>query len=209
MPIKPILRHSGEPHRGGARHVHFASDQTSGSHRPPAMFHSGSPLLDRFKAIPDMLRALGKQLAYPMRQEIPFERWYFHATNKSSELSNPIHGRLWAVIYLGESILRTAVELLAYAIATVAGEAFPNMAKHKEEHLEVLKAQAQALSLNLLAIISPEAAIKKAQGQDVNKKPLIGCRVDQWHWGTPYLGTFNGNWYNIECSQYWWNPLRA
>ena len=188
MSLKPILEHHGEPHIRGAKHVHFAPDQDSGSHRPPAMFHSHRPFV--------------------MRQEVPFELWYFHAADKSSELSSPIQGRLWAVIYLGESVLRTAAELIAYAIATVAGEAFPKIGEHKEHHLEVLKAQAQALSLNLLAIISPEAAIKKAQGTDVNKKPLIGCRVDQWHWGTPYLGTFNGNW-SIECSQYWWNPLRA
>jgi len=207
MSLKPILKHPGEC-IAVAKHAHFAPDQVSGSHRPPDLFHSKNTPLDYLKSIPDLLLALGKKIGYPLRQEVPFERWYFHATDKSSELSNPIHGRIWAVIYLGESLLRTAAELVTYAIATIAGQAFPKMAEHKKNHLEVLKAQVQALFLNILAIASPEAAIKKAEGNGSNKAPFVGCRIDQWHWGTPYVGTFNGKW-SIECSQYFWNPLKA
>jgi hypothetical protein len=137
----------------------------------------------------ELLEAL-KGFLLILRQEIPFERWYFHATDKQQAVFSPLSSRSWAVVYLGESVLRTAFALCTAAVDGVVGRFFAPATK-EGERLEILRMQMIGLQLSALAVLSPEMAVEKVR-QAESSTLVVGCLPHQLRWGTPYTGEFKG-----------------
>lgn len=139
---------------------------------------------------------------YGLRQEVPFERWFYHygleQNVSDTQITDKVEARAWAVASLGESLLRATIELVTYAISKILGQ------PTADEHLEVLQAQGTSISLSLTAVISPEEAVRTATAPGENDLPRIGSLLSNWRWGTPYYGTVTIPLTHLECSQYNW-----
>lgn len=152
---------------------------------------------DRIRSAVHVLRNSARAASYGLRQEVPFERWFFdHGFQKP--IDNPsdlIKAHVWAVLAVAEGSIRTAAEATAYIFSRIFE---PN---ESQRHLSVLKAQWQGLTLSLLAVILPNAAKETA---DNHGRPLIGCSLLDWRWGTLYTGKLDVPLYHVECKQYPW-----
>jgi hypothetical protein len=137
-------------------------------------------------------------VSYGLRQEVPFERWFYDygfqtPLDKTEDL---IKARAWAIIASCEGVIRTTAEAVSYLFSLVLEP------KERHRHLDVMKAQMQGLSLSLLAILSPNDAKRKAHNKDGT--PLIGASFLDWQWGSPYIGTRDAPFWHIECRHYHW-----
>jgi len=171
-----------------------------GSQAGHLMDQAASRLHNAFDRIRNALNSLGnavRSASYGLRQEVPFERWFFdHGFQKP--ITDPFllikaHG--WALVASAEGAVRTSVETVSYVFSL----AFEPKESHR--HLDVLKAQTQGLSLSLLAIISPNSAKAAA---DNSGHPVIGSSLLQWKWGTLYTGKLEVPLWRVECKQYPW-----
>jgi hypothetical protein len=159
-----------------------------------------SRLQGAFDKIREAIHSIGRAAhaaSYGLRQEVPFERWFFdHGFQKPIDKLSPlIKAHLWAVLAAGEGTVRTSAESAAYVFSLVFDR------NHRNQHLDVLKAQWQGLTLSLLAILSPNAAKRRA---DNHGDPLIGCSIFNWKWGTLYSGKLDVPLWRVECKQYPW-----
>jgi hypothetical protein len=146
----------------------------------------------------DQIRTTAQAASTGLRQEVPFERWFFnHGFEKPlKSVSDSIKARVWALAAACESGLRASVETVAYVFSLVFAR------KESHRHLDVLKAQGQSLALSLLAIVSPNAA--KQHAHNPGGKSRIGCSLFHWKWGTLYTGKFDAPFWHLECRQYPW-----
>lgn len=153
--------------------------------------------LDRIRDAIYTIGNAARAASYGLRQEVPFERWFFdHGFQKPIENpSDLIQAHAWAVLAAAEGSIRTSAEAASYVFSLVFEP------KESERHSDVLKAQWQGLTLSLLAIVSPNAAKEKA---DNHGQPLIGCSLLDWRWGTLYIGKLEVPLWRIECKQYPW-----
>ncbi|MBS0654004.1 MAG: hypothetical protein JSR39_10835 [Verrucomicrobia bacterium] len=121
-----------------------------------------------------------------LRQEVPFERWFYHyavVQNVSdAEISEKVKARAWAVASLGESLFRATVALVKYVISKIFCFA------SAEENLDVLRAQGNSISFSFTAVFSPEDAVNAAAAHGENDLPQIGSLFGDWDWGTAYYG---------------------
>lgn len=162
--------------------------------------HAAAHLHNAFDRIRSAIHALGnaaRGVSYGLRQEVPFERWFFdHGFQKP--IDRPDHlikAHAWALLAVSEGALRTCAETVAYIFSHIFEP------QESERHLNVLKAQWQGLTLSLLAIISPNAAKQMADNQG---QSTIGCSLLEWRWGTLYTGKFDIPLWHLECKQYPW-----
>ena len=153
---------------------------------------------DRVRSAVYMLRNTARAASYGLRQEVPFERWFFdHGFQKP--IDNPsdlIKAHVWAVLAAGEGIIRTTAEATAFIFSRLFEPS------ESERHLNVLKAQWQGLTLSLLAVISPNLA--KATADNQGGRPLIGCSLIDWKWGMLYTGKLDVPLWHCECKEYPW-----
>lgn len=139
---------------------------------------------------------------YGLRQEVPFERWFYHygleQNLSDAQIVDKVKARAWAAASLSESLLRATIELAAFCFSKILGRACA------DEHQEVLFAQGTSISLSLHAIIDPEGAVKAATAPGQDDLPRIGSLLSNWRWGTAYYGTLTIPITHLECSQYNW-----
>lgn len=171
-----------------------------GSQADHLFHHSGPRHQSAFDRIRHALNNLGnafRAASYGLRQEVPFERWFFdHGFQKP--ITNPIDlikAHAWAVFAACEGAVRTSAEAASYVFSLVFEP------KEAHRHFDVLKAQLQGLTLSLLAIAFPNAAKSLA---DNSGHPIIGCFLLNWKWGTLYAGKLDAPLWHIECKQYPW-----
>ena len=156
------------------------------------------------------LNAVGnayRTLSYGLRQEVPFERWFYdHGFQTPIENTQDlIKARAWAILATLEGSIKVAAEAVSFAfeMALVSGNRSSALSGHFQHHSEVLNAQWQGLSLSLLAIASPNQAKEKANNAG-GSGPLIGASILDWKWGTLYNGKLDVPLWHIECRQYPW-----
>jgi hypothetical protein len=159
-----------------------------------------SRLQTAFDRIGAAIRSIGnavRSASYGLRQEVPFERWFFnHGFEKPIECScDLLKAHAWAVLSTGEGSVRMCIETVAYLFSLVfePGES--------PRHLDVLKAQAQGVALSLHAMFSPNGAKAAAHNSG---HPIIGCSIFNWKWGTLYTGKLDVPLWHVECKQYPW-----
>ena len=123
---------------------------------------------------------------YGLRQEVPFERWFYHygleQNISDAQIVDKVKARAWAVASLGESLFRATVALVTYVISKIFCFA------SAQENLDVLRAQGNSISFSFSAIFSPEDAVKAAAASGENDLPQFGSLFGDWHWGTAYYG---------------------
>lgn len=181
------------------RHVHFPEGLASGSHNPPEAFRRDAH--SALNAVSDAASDAATQIRdalyntvvnvqsrfYGLRKEVPFERWFYHygleLNLSDAQLSDKIKARGWAVLSLGESLVRYAATLPTLCFNKV----FSRPADH---NYEMLYAYSNSISLSFSAIISPEEAVRAATKRDENGHipigPLLGSSSTAR--GTPYYG---------------------
>lgn len=197
-------------------HVHFDPNQASGSHRLPCEFRvtrdtTGSTVRTWIRDVvatandawhSDPVQRTLHQVASlvdpthaVLRQEVPFERWFFHygSQNDLSPIDKECSARLWAALSAAEGAIRTVAELVALVFTTVTNS------NSKKNHCDALKVQCQGISLSLLATILPQQAAAFADDPS-SAKPLVGTLVSDWSWGTAYTGTYNLPWWQLSFS---------
>jgi hypothetical protein len=171
-----------------------------GSQAGQIVDQAASRLQNAFDRIGAAIRSLGnafRAVSYGLRQEVPFERWFFdHGFEKPIE--NPcdlLKAHFWAVLATSEGSIRMCAETVAYVFSLVfePGES--------PRHLDVLKAQIQGVALSLQAIFFPNAAKAAAHNSG---RPIIGCSILNWNWGTLYTGKLDVPLWHVECKQYPW-----
>lgn len=185
--------------------------QYFGSQANQLVNNAGSRFQNVFDRIRSALNSIGHALratSYGLRQEVPFERWFFDH-GFETPLDKPIDlakAHAWAVIAACEGIVRTTAEAASYVFSLILDPKYTFLPivepKESDRHLDVLKAQAQGLSLSLLAIISPNAAKQKAHNP--GGAPLIGASLLNWKWGSLYVGTVDAPLWKVECRHYPW-----
>lgn len=175
--------------------------QYFGSQADQLVHNAGSRFQNVFDRIRSALNFVGHALratSYGLRQEVPFERWFFdHGFD--TPLDKPIDlakAHAWALVATCEGIVRTTAEAVSYVFSLFVEP------KESDRHLDVLKAQSLGLSLSLLAIISPNAAKQKAHNP--GGAPLIGASLLNWKWGSLYVGTVDAPFWKVECRDYPW-----
>lgn len=137
-------------------------------------------------------------IAYGLRQEVPFERWFFDQ-GFQKPIDDPMEAmkaRAWALLAAIEGGIRITAEVASLLYAQVFEP------KESERHLDVLKAQWQGFTLSLLAVVSPNAAKEKAHHSEGS--PLIGAYLLNWKWGTLYGGKLDAPFWHVECRHYPW-----
>lgn len=175
--------------------------QYFGSQAGQVINNAGSQIQNTFDKIRNALNSLGsafKAASFGLRQEVPFERWFFdhgfqNPLDKSIDL---MKARGYAVIATCEGFIRATAESVSYIFSLVLAP------KESHRHLDVLKAQMQGLQLSMLAIVSPNAAKQKAHNP--GGKPLIGASLLDWRWGSLYTGTIDAPFWKVECRHYPW-----
>ena len=175
--------------------------QYFGSHADHLFHATSSGLQNVFDRVRNAVNSLSnayQSVSYGLRQEVPFERWFYDFGFQTPIQQTPdlIKAHVWAVIATLEGLVRTAAEAVCYVYSRFMAP------DESHRHLDVLKAQAQGLTLSMLAIISPNAAKEKAHNP--NGTPNIGDSLRNWKWGTLYLGTLDAPLWKIECSYYPW-----
>jgi hypothetical protein len=171
-----------------------------GSQADHLIHHAATRLQSAFDRIRHALNSVGnafRAASYGLRQEVPFERWFFdHGFQKP--ITDPIDlmkAHAWALLAAFEGAMRTSAEAASYVFSRI----FEPQETHR--HLDVLKAQWQGLTLSMLAILSPNAAKSMA---DNSGRPIIGCSLLNWRWGTLYTGKLEVPLWHLECKNYPW-----
>ncbi|MBS3904111.1 MAG: hypothetical protein KGZ39_02150 [Simkania sp.] len=128
------------------RRVHFAKDQLSGSHRPPALF--------RTQRLPSIAENNVQGRIFTIRAGIPFDRWFsdyglHHPLKNSVELWQARGG---AVLSLGKGLVFSLVEGIKCVVARIF-----NQVKTEPCYRE-LRAQWHGVCLSAIAMISPNKA---------------------------------------------------
>lgn len=128
------------------RHVHFAPEQVSGSHRPPAAF--------RCTKTP---HGILQGRIFTLRPSVPFDGWFRnhwldHRLQTSLELWQ---ARGSAIIALGKGLVFSLVEMIKYVFALIFQK--PEIDSCSRE----LHAQWHGVGLSFSAIISPSVAKEK------------------------------------------------
>ena len=169
-----------------------------GSQAGQLLDQAASQLQYAFDRISRVLHSLGNNVraaSYGLRQEVPFERWFFNH-GFDTPITDPvdlIKAHAWALPAACEGAIRTTAEIVAYIFSTLCEP------RDTPRHLDVLQAQWQGFTLSLLAIISPNSAKTVAHNSG---RPLIGCSLLNWKWGTLYTGKLDVPLWHIECKQY-------
>ncbi|MBS0603979.1 MAG: hypothetical protein JSS60_02960 [Verrucomicrobia bacterium] len=162
--------------------------------------NAASRFSSAFDRIRGVLTSLGNTLrsaSYGLRQEVPFERWFFDH-GFQNPIDNPvdqIKARAWALAATLEGGVRITAEAASYVFSL----AIEPQDSHR--HLDVLKAQLQGFSLSLLAILSPNDAKAKAHN---GGNPIIGSSLIDWKWGSLYTGKVDAPFWQVECRHYPW-----
>lgn len=151
--------------------------------------------LDRIRSAIAMLGNALRSASYGLRQEVPFERWFFdHGFQKP--IVNPIDlikARLWAVLAIGEGTMRTTIEAVTCVFSLIFAP------KERQSHLNALKAQCLGLALSYLAAVLPNTAKAIA---DNHGQPIVGCSLLEWRWGTLYTGKLEVPLWRCDWTQY-------
>jgi hypothetical protein len=152
---------------------------------------------DRVRMAISSLSNAARSASYGLRQEVPFERWFFDHGFQAPLVSTSdlIKARVWAFVVTCEGLVRSAAEAVSYVFSRIFDSG------NSDRHLEVLRAQWQGLSLSLLAIISPNAAKQKAYNEGTS---LIGASLLDWRWGSLYVGKVDAPFWQVECRYYPW-----
>lgn len=155
-----------------------------------------SNIADHVRQAASEAQAAYRSAAYGLREEVPFERWFFHHGfhEPISNTKELISAHIWAVLATIEGAVRTTAEALSYLFSLVFEQ------NHAGCHLEVLQAQAQGCYLSFLAIFSPNFAKQKAYNEG---NSLIGEQLPL-SWGTIYNGRLTAPLWKIECRFYPW-----
>lgn len=181
-----------------SRHVHFADDQATTSHRPPEDFRRNLTSNLRLRAtqagnivsgIASVARNVAvnaRAIAYGLRKEIPFERWFYHyglnINISDAEISEKIKARAWALFAFGESLLQSAASLAQFCFAKIFNHP-------EEQHLNKLKALGISIGFSAAAVVSPENAVTAASSSDGNTLCPIGRHGEFGDFtGTLYTG---------------------
>ena len=137
---------------------------------------------DRFKHVMNSLGDNFRSAAYGLREEIPFERWYYDNGFEKplTDLLSESKARFTALIAACEGIIRLAKEVGRLVLSLLRG------GKDTQVHLDILKAQGIGIGFSLLAIASPNFA--KETARNIGSTPLIGSPLISWRWGTLYTG---------------------
>jgi hypothetical protein len=129
-----------------------------------------------------------------LREEVPFERWFFHFEN-SNETFKP---RFWAVMSLAESLLRGTLVGTAWCASKIF-----NTKISSQQYASVFKEEMKSASLSFKAILSPRWAIRSSF--DDSNNLTIGCPSTAKNWGTPYKGDCDfRTWGNMLRNEYCW-----
>src|SRR5579871_3727005 len=184
------------PHQTGS----VPSMRYFGSQAGHLASQAASGLRNAFDRIVHAIDVLGNNVqaaSYGLRQEVPFERWFFdYGFQKPIDnLSDQIKARVWALFAACEGIIRTTAETVCFVFSKIF------QPKESDRHLNVLQAQCKGLYLSLLAIASPDAAKEFA---DNDGHPIIGHSILTWKWGTLYTGKLEVPLWHVECGQYPW-----
>lgn len=173
-----------------------------GSQAEHAISHISSGLNTAFDRIRAAINSLGMGLrsaGYGLRQEVPFERWFYN-NDFQTPISNPldlIKAHVWAVFAACEGAIRLSAEAVSYAFSMVFAR------QNSSRHQDVLKAQFIGLALSVLAIYAPNAAKERAHN---GGQPIIGSSLINWQWGSLYVGKVDHP-FKLESSQYPWAPI--
>lgn len=130
-----------------------------------------------------------------LREQVPFERWFFDQCMERPLEDHEMEARVWALWALLEGGIRTVAEAVCFAWSRIF------LTSGSERHYEVLSAQWQGFILSTLAILSPNWAKEKAHNSG---NPIIGVSMTEWRWGTTYHGRREAPLWHIECCQYPW-----
>lgn len=136
--------------------------------------------------------------AIEMREEVPFERWYYDYKNADNSCLNNWSQRGWAVLHLFEAGFKILLEAVAWCVAKIAKVLSCNLEHSSDDHADVLFAQSRSFKLSAWAIISPTSA---KQSDDAKTK--IGCARNEWRWGTEYHGK-RTSYFKLECTSFDW-----
>ena len=174
----------------GSQADHAISDVSSGVRS----------VFDRIRAALNSLSSNLRSASYGLRQEVPFERW-FYDNGFQTPLDKPvdlIKAHAWAVFATCEGAIRLAAEGISYVFSLAFSP------QNSSRHIDVLKAQMQGLSLSLLAIVSPNSAKSVAHN---GGSPLIGASLLTWKWGSLYMGKVDAPFWHVESNHYPWAPI--
>jgi hypothetical protein len=136
------------------RHVHFAPDLLSGSHRKPHEFRKihreEEPIICENKAD-------------------DFSRWFydFHYEHPDKENAEICKARFSAIAALGESLAMAVIKAVQYVFAKVF---YPESA---DSHWELLNMHWRSAQFSWLAIQSPAAAAEKYQTELEATDPIL------------------------------------
>ena len=132
---------------------------------------------DRIKQVINSLGDNFRSAAYGLREEVPFERWYYDNGFEKplTDILTESKARFTALIAACEGVLRLAKEVGHLVLSLLRG------GKDTHVHLDILKAQGNGIALSLLAIAYPNFA--KSVAHNAGGSPLIS-----WRWGTLYTG---------------------
>jgi hypothetical protein len=162
---------------------------------------AASGLKNAFDKIVHAVHSFGNNVqavSYGLRQEVPFERWFFdYGFQKPIDnLPDQFKARGWAVLAACEGLIRTTAEAVCFVFSKIFEP------KASERHLDVFRAQFNGLTLSLLAIVCPDAAKEMA---DNHGHPIIGHSIFTWKWGTLYTGKLEVPLWHVDCKQYPWH----
>ncbi len=154
-----------------------------------------------------------------MRQEVPFERWYFiHNTGTAGAIQGGFFGNRLSVL---GSTLESGVRFLAEIVGYIFNKFFGSQAD-VTRHSDILGAQWASLKLSLYATLAPQRALESARNAAVPaavatpaaapataattapaatpvvpSHPRVGCERADLSWGTEYSGTMTVNSWNL------------
>lgn len=143
MSVSPVQSSRDE------RHVHFADDQVSGSHRPPEAFRSEVSTCTGSSCGVD-----ANPRIYTIRPSVPFDNWFqAHHLQRGPIVDTELCGsRCSAFVDLGKGLLFTLIEAVKYIAVAIFDKE-----KADTSRLE-LSDQWHGVCLSAAAIISPNQA---------------------------------------------------
>jgi hypothetical protein len=160
---------------------------------------SNNPLQNAFGKVRDALNQLGdtaRAATYGLRQEAPFERWFFDQgfDKPTAAPQEEIKARLWALLSYTEGLVRLAAEVGSLVLTLLKGST------DVSRHIDVLQTQAKGIGLSILAVLSPNFA--KQLAHNPGGKPRIGASLIDWKWGSLYTGKLDTPLWHLESSHY-------
>lgn len=139
------------------RHVHWAPDVASASHRPPEAFRKKKPIAvrDPIFSYPCVKSAKSPAAAriFTIRPGVPFDSW-FNENGRHRPItatSDLWKARGGAVVALTKGMAFVLVDLVKYLYAAIIGNS-------TEEQFKDLNAQWHGVQLSAVAIYSPNLA---------------------------------------------------